>query len=333
MSFHKRAIALGVVFAFALSFVAPLATAQQSEQGSGSGLQLSPTRTDIVAQAGERKEFSITLRNITASDLTAQAVLNDFTSDDFSGTPKIIVDNNQRTPYTLDKILTGFQDLDIKAGETKEVKLELNVPGDVAPGAYFGALRYAAVPKGQAGGERQVALTASVAHLVLVEVPGDIRQQIQVTDLKARTGEKARSFFFSSPDQYALGIKNLGNGFSRPFGKVTVKSPFGKQIQQYDVNDTDPRGIVLPNSDRIFTNEANKVKMPGKYKLEASVAYGNGGEVVTYKSSFIYMPLWFIILLIVLLAAVAGGVYYIYRKKFSGKVDNRPKKKARKKRG
>jgi hypothetical protein len=317
---RKQAAVFAIALAFVFSFAAPLVNeAFAQEQASGSGLQVSPTRNDVTGQKGEQKTITLILKNITNNDVTAQAFLNDFESDNNSGTPQIIVDQNQRTPYSLEKMLKDLKDVDLKAGETKEVKLVVDVPGDAAPGAYFGAIRYAAVPKGQSQSqaERQVALTASVAHLVFLEVPGEINEQIQVNSLKAVKAGKEGSFFFSKPDRLNLNVSNKGNGFSRPFGQVTVNGLFGKQVQTYEVNNTDPRGIVLPNSTRIFNDELKGVSMPGKYNLTASVAYGNGGEVVTYKSSFIYLPLWAIIVFLALIALIAAGVFILYRKRFA----------------
>lgn len=311
-------LAIALTFVFSLSLAMPVVKAQDPNQAQGSGLQLSPTRTDLSGQPGEQKQFSIILKNITQNEVTAQVFLNDFESDNNSGTPQIIVDNRARTPYSLENMLKNYSNVDLKAGETKEIKLTVEIPGNVAPGAYFGALRYAAVPKGQTQteAERQVALTASVAHLIFVEVPGNINEQIQIESLRAQQGDKAGSFFIKTPNRAALSVKNLGNGFSRPFGKVNVTGPFGKEVHSYDVNNTDPRGIILPNSARTFTNDMPNVKLPGKYNLTASVAYGNGGEVITYQSSFVYMPIWAIVALIALIGAVAGGIYYVYRNKF-----------------
>ena len=319
MKIRKPAVLLVMAFAFVVSIAAPVVHAQQNNGGSGSGLQLSPTRTEISGQPGERKTFKLTLKNVTQSEVTAQVALNDFESDGASGTPKIIVDTKQRTPYTLNNFLKNFNDVDLKAGESKDVNLAVEIPANAAPGAYFGALRYAAVPKGQnqSTTERQVALTASVAHLVFVEVPGDVNEQIAIDSLKASRSGKSGSFFLKKPDQIATAVKNQGNGFSRPFGKVSVNGWFGKEVYSYDVNNTDPRGIVLPKSSRTFLDSLKNVKLPGKYNLTASIAYGNGGEVVTYKSSFIYMPIWAIITLLVLIAAIAGGLYYVYRKRFA----------------
>lgn len=312
----RRTTAIFAALGVALVLILSLATLRaQEDQGGGNALQISPTRTEIVAQSGEQKSFSITIKNITKSDMALKAELNDFESDNSSGAPQIIVDTKNRTPYSLEKILKDLNDIELKAGEAKEVKFTLDVPANVAPGAYFGAIRYQAVPKETSDAKRQVALNASVAHLVFLEVPGDINEQIQIQSLKMQRGGKSGSFFVNSPDQAALAVKNLGNGFARPFGKVAINY-FGNEVHSYEVNNRDPRGIVLPNSSRTFVDDVKNIKKPGKYTAVASVAYGSGAEVVNYKSSFWYVPLWTLILLVVLLLAIGGGGYYVYRKRF-----------------
>ncbi|MEK9196136.1 MAG: hypothetical protein AAB914_02090, partial [Patescibacteria group bacterium] len=251
-----------VLMCLGLTFVAVSA----QEQNSGSGLQISPTRSEVIASPGEQKTISVILKNVTQGDVLAKVSLNDFESDNVSGTPQIIVDNSKRTPYTLNSMLKGLEDVELKKGETKEVKIIVDVPVNSAPGAYFGAVRYAANPKGAddlSDGQRQVSLTASVAHLVFVEVPGDITQQIQVESLDAQRDDKKSSFFLKAPNRASIKIKNKGNGFSRPFGKIIVKNPFGKEVYSYDVNDTDPRRTILPNSSRVFTDDIKNVKTPG----------------------------------------------------------------------
>lgn len=310
---------LGAVF-LCIGLVTPVANAQDG----GSGLQLSPTRNEISANQGEQKTITLSLKNITTSTLNAGATLNDFESDNVSGTPRILIDNTQRTPYSISSMLQGLKDVELAPGETKEITLTVDVPGNAAPGAYFGAIRYTIVPKVNASeSERQIALNASVAHLVFIEVPGDVVAQIRVDSLGIQKGNnKPRKILFGKSDKEpfkaALSIKNLGNGFSRPFGKVTVANGFGKEVHSYEVNASEPRAIVLPDSSRTFTDEIKGVNIPGKYTAVAAVAYGNGGEVVTYKSTFWYLPVWFLALLFVLLIVIVAGIYVIYRKKFSG---------------
>lgn len=317
MRLIKKISLLGFASLFVLSFAGlSYSAAQDSGKGSGSGLLLSPTRTEIAGQPGESKTFSISLRNITAGELNAQATLNDFKSDGVSGTPEIIIDENtERTPFSLVKMLSSLQMVNLKPGETKQVEYSITIPTDAAPGAYFGALRYSAVPVNPgSGGDRQVSLTASIAHLVFVELPGDVVQQIKLENLEAVDAKGEERSFFEKPAKASLTVKNLGNGFSRPFGKVSVNKG-SKEVFSYEINNnSDSRAIVLPQSTRVFTNDLQNVSSPGKYKLIAGIAYGNGGEVVPYEVSFWYLPAWFVALLALILIALVVGGYMIYKK-------------------
>lgn len=290
-----------------------------AQQQSGSGLQISPTRTEISGSPGELKSFTINLKNITKGVLVAKAFVNDFGSDNVSGTPQIIVDQKETTPYSISKWIKGLGDVELQPGETKQIKLSADIPAGVSPGAYFGAVRYAAVPKGQSlnDKDRQVALTASVAHLVFLEVPGNVVEQIKIENVQMQNGDKKGWFFLKAPNKSNVTVKNLGNGFARPFGKVTINRALGGQVYAYDVNNQEPRGIVLPNSTRVFTDDLKNIKVPGKYTATASIAYGNGGEVVNYKSSFWYIPIWLMVILGLLLVLIIAGIVYIYRKKYT----------------
>lgn len=326
--FKKLSIFVGAS-AFLFASLIPLVIAQDQTDG-GSGLQVSPTRTEISASAGESREVTLSLKNITQNDVVAKAFINDFQSDNITGNPQIITDTSERTANSISGMVKGLGDVELKPDETKQIKLNVEIPSDAAPGAYFGALRYAAVPKGQdlsnPQDQRQVSLTASVAHLVFVEVSGQINEQIQIEKLaigKDSNGDnkeiKNSWIFLNSPNRSSLSIKNLGNGFSRPFGSVSINNMFSKEVYRYEVNATDPRGIVLPNSSRTFINNIENVKTPGRYTAIASVAYGNGGEVITYKSTFWYLPAWFLITIVAVIVLIGAGIYLLYRKKYSSK--------------
>lgn len=318
MSLLRRiARPIGLVFILAVFGLVSVSVARAQQQGA-SGLQISPTKQELSLEPGEVKEVSFVVKNITNIEITAKATLNDFESDNLTGEPRLIIDNSKRTSYSLIKFIKGFEDVDLKPGESKEIKITIDVPGDATPGAYFGALRFDATPKGgRSDSDRQVALTASVAPLLLVQVNGDIKEQIEILSVQAQKNNKSSKFFVTSPDKSAVTLKNLGNSFARPFGRVTVNNMGGKEVASYELNNTDPRGNILPGSTRTFTDNINGVKSPGRYRITASIAHGAGGEVINYQSSFWYVPLWLILVLVTLIAAIGLLAYLSYRKRFS----------------
>lgn len=317
MSFKRHLGLLASGLALLVAAVLPAFPAE-AQQNTGNGLQISPTRTELQINPGEIKTFTIVVKNVTQAPISAKALLNDFESDGNTGEPKIKVDTNERTPNSLDKFLQGLTDVTLAPGESKEIKLTIDAPGDASPGAYYGAIRFTASDtfnNSDNTGDKQVTLNASVASLVLVEVSGNITEQIQVRSIQALGNGKPGSFFTKSPTALAVEIKNNGNSFSKPFGRVTITKG-GKEVHSYEINNKEPRGNILPGSVRTFTDELKNVNKIGRYTADVSVSHGSGGQVITQKINFWYVPMWFILLLIALIIAIAIAGFILYKKKF-----------------
>lgn len=302
----------------------------QAQDTGGSGLRISPTRNELSIVPGDSREVTQTVRNVTQSPVTVQPVLNDFESDGVSGEPKLVGDPDAISRYSLREFITLPEDFDLEPDEEREVTVAVNVPESAAPGAYFGSVLYRAAPQGDQG-SGQVALVASVGSLVLLEVPGDITEQIQINDISAYLEEDSGSLFTKQPDAIGVEIQNLGNGFSQPFGKVSVKDWRGNEVFIYELNDTTPRGNILPDSTRLFMNELfnvevktvngeeqieriSPIKWPGRYTVTGNLSHGTSGEIFTVSSSFWYVPVWLIIAMLIVLVVLIGGAVYLYRK-------------------
>ncbi len=289
----------------------------QNQQDPASGLQISPTRTELTVKKGSSETISITIKNVTGGNIVAKPEINDFESDNDTGTPRIITDENQKSAYTIKDFISNIPDVSMASGESKTVKIPVNVPNDQPPGGYFGVIRFIAEPvstnNDQSG--RQINLTASVGHIVLVNVPGNVKEQLQIVSLEAEKDRKAGSIFSSAPNGVALGLKNDGNSFSKPFGTVVVRDFRGKEIYKYEINNTDPRGNVLPGSTRTFHDSIQNVSSSlGKYKVAASVSYGSGGDVLVSETTFWVIPMWARILAILLIIILLVAIFFAVKR-------------------
>jgi hypothetical protein len=301
-----------------------------AQDTSGSGLRISPTRSELSLVPGDSSTITQTVKNVTQNPVTVQPVLNDFESDGVTGEPKLIGDTNNISAYSLREFLTLPADFDLAPDEEKEVVVAVKVPDNASPGAYFGSVLYRASPQG-ASGDGQVALVASVGSLILLEVPGDINEQIQINDISAYLNDSAGSLFTKKPNEIGVEIQNLGNSFSQPFGKVGVKDWRGNEIFLYELNDSQPRGNILPDSTRLFLQdfvnvetktvngqeeitETSPITWPGRYTITGNISHGTTGEIYTVSSTFWYIPLWLIITLAVLVVLMVLGAVYLYRK-------------------
>ncbi len=319
-----------VLVASSFAFMTLVNAQEGDNAGSGSGLSISPTRTDLSLVPGDSRTITHSVKNVTQNTVTVQPVLNDFEADDLTGNPKLVGDASQVSAYSLREFLTAPEKFDLASGEEKELSIVVTVPSSAAPGAYFGSMLYRASPPG-ADGDGQVALIASVGSLILLEVPGDIKQQIEIDDVSAFFNNKSGSIFTKKPDNIGVTISNLGNSFSQPFGKVQVEDWRGNQVFIYELNNGSPRGNILPDSTRLFLDELNNVetktvngqevvektspiKWPGRYKVIGNISHGSTGEIFEVAATFWYIPVWLIIALAGLLVVLVAGSYIMFNK-------------------
>ncbi len=276
-----------------------------AQQSGGSGLSISPTLFQYTLKPGQTTTLQITLKNVTLGAVTAQAFVNDFVSDGSSGNPKILTQPGVSSPNSIKNFVFDLRDVPLDRGQQKTVKVSLNIPNGTPPGAYYGVIRYKAVPSGKnAPAPGQVALTASVGTVVLVTVPGNLQEQVQLSAIHVYRGTRDSSVFFGKPDHVGIEIDNLGNGFERPFGTVQVQNMFGKNVDSYQFNNPKQLGNVLPKSTRIFTNPVSGVNQFGRYTITVNASYGDGSHILTLKKTFWYVPLWLAIAVIVILLAL-----------------------------
>lgn len=305
-------------------------SAQEAESTSGSGLRVSPTRNDISVKPGETKEITQTVKNVTQGIVTVEPSLNDFESDGVTGQPQLIGDPDEISVHSLRQFITLPEGFELQPDEEKEITINVVVPSDAGPGAYYGSVLYRAAPVG-ASNDGQVALVASVGSLVLLEVPGEITEKIEIESISAYLSEKSGSFFTRKPDALGVMIKNLGNSFSRPFGKIAVTDWRGNKVFEYELNDADRRKNVLPESSRLFTQEffnveektvngnveqtkTSPLKWPGRYSITGNVSHGTTGELFTVSSTFWYIPGWVILVVVLILVVIVLAGFFLYRK-------------------
>lgn len=276
---------------FALSLTAsnkPLTYAQTG----GSGLSISPTRHELTINKGEAETITVSIKNISGVAVVAKAVINDFEAANDSGEPKLIVDPNQKSPTSIKDFLLDVNDVSLAKNETKKLVIPVQIPSNTPSGAYYGVIRYTAQKSNDGtDDEPQVALNASLGVIVLIQVPGSITEQIQALKLKAERDDKPSSFFFSAPTHVSVTLKNVGTGFVKPFGRVTIKKGT-KELYSYEMNNVDPRSNILPGSTRTFRDEVKDIKGFGRYTITTNLSYGKGGDILTMKSSFWVVPVW-----------------------------------------
>lgn len=277
----------------------------QNNDAPGNGLRISPTRTELTLNPGESKEFDVTVENISGGPLVATPFVNDFIpSEDESGSPKILAEDDiENTPYSIKSFIQPLVSVPLKPGEKHDYTVIATAPKEIGPGAYYGALRFSTGAENN--GEGNIGLVANVASLVLINVTGDVVENVSLEEFAAIKGGKTSSIFESRPDKILVRLKNNGNTFAKPFGKVTVKNWRNQVVGVIEINNTDPKGNILPNSIRRFEVDFPQVSKYGRYKLEANLAYGEGGGNLIPASKTIWVLPYRVMIGLAILLVVA----------------------------
>jgi hypothetical protein len=314
LSFLGVGIFVSVLLSSGLS-----ASAASVTSGSASGLSISPLRQDLTLKPGQADKIDVTLKNITGGPIVAKVSVLDFESDNVDGNPKIITNTNYSDPSSIRNFLIGLGNVPLATGVQQTFSIPVQAPANASPGAYFGLITYQAVPDdtNNPGGNNKVALSAAVSQLVFITVPGNISQRLQLDAIQVYKNSNATNegvFFTSIPKSLGVELHNYGNGFATPFGNVSLKNSEGKQIYTYELNGSITRGLILPNSTRIFTNPLKNITRPGRYTIEVNASYGAGSAILTGKKTFWYIQTWLIAVVIVVILLLILAIWLVRRR-------------------
>lgn len=300
----KQRIQAGVRVAIALFAVGFLSIAginsvsAVAQSNAANTLKVSPVRSDIEVNPGETKTIQVGVTNLTDAPILVRPVTNDFIAGDERGTPALILDADKFAPtHSLKRFMKPLSDITVPAGKMQQVDVVITVPKDAQAGGYFGAIRFApATP--DSGGE--VNLSASVASLILLTVPGPTTEKLDLTDFQIQQ-KGANGTVFRTPDNLQLTFRfvSSSNVQVAPFGKISVKKG-DKTVYQADFNQTDPKDMILPDSARRWDVPLKNIEgFFGKYTVHATLTYGKTNQTVEVTKDF-WIISWAAI-------AIAGG--------------------------
>ena len=303
-----------IIAVLTLGLLLPIIRASAATAPAGNGLRISPVRTDLTIAPGKSQTVNISITNVTGAAATFQAIINDFVANsDESGNPAIILDPTKYAPsHSLKRFVAPVSTVTLQPGEQKNVPIVINIPANAAGGGYYGAVRFAPADLSGTKG-KQVSLSGSVGSLILVKVPGDVKEQLSVAGVAVYSGKHSSNFFTTNKNlSVQLRFQNEGNIQEAPFGKLLVKDRSNKIIGTYELNNINPPGNVLPDSIRRFTIPI-KTGHLGEYKIEGNFGYGSSGQLLSVATTIYIIPLSLIIAFIVLVALLAGAIFGIPR--------------------
>jgi len=287
------------------SMAAVSTSASSASISSGDGLKVSPVRTDVTIEPGHSQIVKLFIQNITKGTATFQVIVNNFTANGESGVPALYLkgNDNESIIHGLKQFIAPISDVTLKANQEKAVNVVITIPKNNAGGGYYGAVRFAPA---SVTSKNSVSLSASVASLILVTVPGPaLRQQLNLSSFVVSQNNQVGSLFFSNKNIKVIAkFDNTGNVQVEPFGKIIVKNSSGKTLLTKSINNAVPPGNVLPDSIRAFKLTLNNLSSFGKYSVSGNFGYGTNGQLLSATTTFYVIAPWIIILVVAIIVII-----------------------------
>ncbi len=300
--------ALSIIAVVGALFV-PIVNAVDDTTGSGQALEIAPPVLSLKANPGDVIDAKISLRDVSGSRLIVKGQVNDFVASGEDGTPKLLLEEGESSPYSLKGWIDPLPQLTLNSKEVQDLPVTIRVPANAAPGGYFAVVRFTATaPELDQTG---VALSASLGALILLRVNGDATESMSVEEFIVSKNGQVTSLFESTPIDFIVRVNNAGNVHEQPTGQAVVKDMFGNTIGAVNVNLVG--GNVLPKSVRKFSQPLDKSILGdrilfGRYTADLTMHYGSTNQTATSSVAFWIIP-WKLILLVT--AGLVGGFFLI----------------------
>ncbi|HSX47485.1 MAG TPA: DUF916 domain-containing protein [Patescibacteria group bacterium] len=314
MKQNIRSLVLTFIVAFVVLFSSVNVFADQTLSPATNGYKISPVRTDLIIKPGASDEINLYIQNASAAVENLQVVVNDFDAPtNETGYPALRLNGSSSPEHSLKQFVTlPVKTLTLKPGQQQSIAAIIKIPLGSASGGYYGAIRFAPVG---ASGSKNVNISASVASLVLLTIPGNLSEQLSIAGFGVSQGDDSslKSLFFSNNNLKAVvRFQNNGNVQEQPFGKIVLKKG-SKVLSTFGVNNSTAPGNVLPSSIRRFSVNLNKIGAFGKYKIVGNFGYGSKGQLLSAQSTFYVIPLILIIIAVAVILLIIFLIFFLPR--------------------
>jgi hypothetical protein len=294
------------------SVFAPVAQAATTatDPGASQALEISPPVVNLTGNPGETVKTQISIRDVANVPLIVKGQVNDFVASGEDGSPKILLEEGETSPYSMKTWFAPLSQLNLEPKKIQNLTISITIPKDAAPGGYYSTIRFTASAPGM--DTTGVSLSASLGALILMQVKGDAKESLSVAEFSTiDTTGKSTWLFESIPVNFLLRTANSGNIHEQPVGQATVKDMFGNTVGLVNINLE--RRNVLPGSTRRFESPLDKAVIGdrmlfGRYTADLVVTYGTTGKQATMTIAFWVVP-WKLILIVI--GVLVGGFFIL----------------------
>ncbi len=268
---NRDAVPISALLLFCLTARGALAQTQPL------AVALTPVRFELAAYPGERMRGLLRVINLTSETLPVVMEVEDFTPAGEEG--RVLVESrNSEAVSVKNWIHFDLEQFTIFPKQSLAVEFTLDVPSDAEPGSRYGTIlaRTAREPSGESG----PVVVAKIGALVLVDVYGEVREELSVAEFAIPP------FSWKLPVPLALRFQNPGTMRVEPKGNIVIRNIFGKIVASLPL----PEKNVLPGYTRRIDVSVSRELFAGRYTAALEASYGRAQKIpLSAKRSF-----WFV---------------------------------------
>jgi Na+-transporting methylmalonyl-CoA/oxaloacetate decarboxylase gamma subunit len=269
-------------------------------------LSVSPAIFDMNANPDQAWQSTLRVINNNSFDLTVYAEVVNFRPSGEGGTAQFIpIEEATASNATLAEWITvPATALVIPAEQMLEIPIEIDLPPDTPPGGHYAAVLVGTRPPADREDATRVETSQVVSSLIFLRVSGDIVEQGSIR------GFRAINAVSEKPEvDFELRFENNGNVHLRPEGEIRIFNMWGQERGLIPVNQQTLFGNILSDSIRSFRftweGEWSPVDI-GRYRAEATLAYGEDGRKFTDATATFWIIPWRILTGILLVLITIG---------------------------
>lgn len=246
-------------------------------QAQSVGIKISPVIVDELVEPGQTISRQIKVTNDSPLPRQFYVYLRDFAAEGETGQARLLPPGSDHGFSIASWIEITSEGIGFEANEEKIIDYSINIPEEIGPGGYRGAILFGTEPpKLQVESDDKGAgmtVAQQAASLVLLQVKGDVDMQASIREFNTDKD------FYSTPFKvdFVVRVENGGNVHIKPHGTISIKNMFGKEVSVIRVNEQG--GNILPESIRRFLDINWEAKNGfGRYEAVLGLSYGTAAE-------------------------------------------------------
>ena len=224
---------------------------------------ISPLVFEITGNPGDVIENQVKVYNPSDSSIGIKMTVEDIAPSGEMG--EIVVEPAETETYSIAKwVKTEPEEFVLKPREEIWVKFSISIPEKAEPGGHYGAV-IAGSTQVVGPGVTGAAIAPRVGALVLVTVPGEMKENLLVKDF---TAPKYSEY---GPINFAVRFENKGTVHVKPRAQIVITNWLGKKVGEIAI----PERNVLPGAIRKFEASLDKKWLwAGRYTATLTGNYG-----------------------------------------------------------